>query len=112
MGTARHLVVKLRSLASRLSDHAETVSFQPALVEIEEGLLPGFIVEQHSSNRCTVFIPSVPTPMAGAIYVIDNKRVHPLDLPAVVVMQCISQWGAVVTSLLPLTMRYPLVLLH
>lgn len=83
----------LRSLASRLSDHAETASFQPALVEIEEALVPGFIVEQHSGDRCTVFIPSVPTPMVGAIYIIDNNRVHPLDLPAVSVMQCISKWG-------------------
>ena len=83
----------LRSLASRLSDHAETASFQPALIEIEEALVPGFIVEQHSGNRCTVFIPSVPTPMAGAVYIIDNNRVHPLDLPAVAVMQCISKWG-------------------
>jgi len=83
----------LRSLASRLSDHAESASFQPALVEIEEALVPGFIVERHSGNRCTVFIPSVPTPMAGAVYIIDNNRVHPLDLPAVSVMQCISRWG-------------------
>ena len=83
----------LRSLASRLSDQSETVSFQPALVEIEEALVPGFIVEQHSGNRSTVFIPSVPTPMAGAVYIIDNNRVHPLDLPAVSVMQCISKWG-------------------
>ena len=83
----------LRSLASRLSDHAETASFQPALVEMEEALVPGFIVEQHSGNRCTVFIPSVPTPMAGSVYIIDNNRVHPLDLPAVSIMQCISKWG-------------------
>ena len=83
----------LRSLASRLSDHAETASFQPTLVEMEEALVPAFIVEQHSGNRCTVFIPSVPTPMAGAVYIIDNSRVHPLDLPAVSVMQCISRWG-------------------
>lgn len=83
----------LRSLASRLSDHAEAASFQPALVEIEEALAPGFIVEQRSGNRTTVFIPSVPTPMAGSVYIIDNSRVHPLDLPAVSVMQCISKWG-------------------
>jgi hypothetical protein len=62
-------------LTSRLSDQSETASFQPALVEIEEALVPGFIVEQHSGNRSTVFIPSVPTPMAGAVYIIDNNRV-------------------------------------
>jgi Protein of unknown function (DUF502) len=55
----------LRSLASRLSDHAETASFQLALIEIEEAPVPGFIVEQHSGNRSTVFVPSVLTPMAG-----------------------------------------------
>jgi len=59
----------LRSLASRLSDHAETASFQPPLIEIEEALVPGFIVEQDSGNRSTVFIPSIPTPMAGAVYI-------------------------------------------
>jgi uncharacterized membrane protein len=88
----------LRSLASRLSDHAETDSFQPALVEVEEALVPAFIVERHSGDRCTVSIPSVPTPMAGAVYIIDNSRVHPLDLPAVSIMQCISKWGGGVTS--------------
>ena len=83
----------LRSLASRLSDHTETASFQPALIEIEEALVPGFIVEQPSGNRSTVFVPSIPTPMAGAVYIIDNKRVHPLDLSAVAVIECISKWG-------------------
>ena len=83
----------LDGFAARLSDSDEGASFQPALVEIEEALAPGFIVERHSGNRCTVFIPSVPTPMAGAVYIIDNNRVHPLDLPAVSVMQCISKWG-------------------
>jgi uncharacterized membrane protein len=98
----------LHSLASRLSDHPETAGFQPALVEIEEALVPGFIVEQHSGNRCTVFIPSVPTPIAGAVYIIDNSRVHPLDLPAVSIMQCISKWVAVVISFLPPTTRHAL----
>jgi uncharacterized membrane protein len=83
----------LHGFAARLSDSKESASFQPALVEMEEALVPAFIVEQHTGNRCTVFIPSVPTPMAGAVYIIDSNRVHPLDLPAVSVMQCISKWG-------------------
>jgi uncharacterized membrane protein len=82
----------LHGFAARLSDSKESSSFQPALVEMEE-LVPAFIVERHSGNRSTVFIPSVPTPMAGAVYIIDNNRVHALELPAVSVMQCISKWG-------------------
>src|SRR5262249_34322167 len=53
----------LRGFAARLSDQNPSASFQPALIEIEEALVPGFIVEQHSGNRSTVFVPSVPTPM-------------------------------------------------
>ena len=83
----------LRGFAAQLTDQNPSASFQPALVEIEEALVPGFIVEQHSGNRSTVFIPSVPTPMAGAVCIIDNRRVHRLDIPAVAVMQCISKWG-------------------
>jgi hypothetical protein len=67
--TAERLVLEripgytvLRSLASRLSDHAETASFQPALVEMEEALVPAFIVEQHSGNRCTFSFPQCPHP--------------------------------------------------
>ena len=83
----------LRGFAAQLTDQNLSASFQPALVKIEEALVPGFIVEQHSGNRSTVFIPSVPTPMAEALYIIDNNRVHPLDVSAVSVMQCIAKWG-------------------
>ena len=31
--------------------------------------------------RCTVFVPSGPTPLAGAVYILSRDRVHPLDLP-------------------------------
>jgi uncharacterized membrane protein len=56
--------------------------------------VPGFFVEQHTNDRCTVFVPSVPTPMAGALYIIATSRVHRLNLPAIKVMQCISKWGS------------------
>ena len=81
-----HLQISVKPIGSHLPR-------TPALVEIEEAVVPGFIVEHHSGNRSTVFIPSAPTPMAGAVYIIDNRRVHRLDIPAVAVMQCISKWG-------------------
>jgi uncharacterized membrane protein len=84
----------LRGFASRLTDYEQNATFQPALIEIEEALVPGFIVEEHDAERCTVFVPSVPTPMSGAIYIIASSRVHRLELPAMAVMQCVSKWGA------------------
>jgi hypothetical protein len=34
-------------------------------VEIEEALVPAFIIEELDDGRFTVFVPSVPTPFAG-----------------------------------------------
>ena len=44
--------------------------WKPAFVEIEDALVPSFIIEEHDDGRFTVFVPSVPTPFAGAVYVL------------------------------------------
>jgi uncharacterized membrane protein len=83
----------LRSVAEQIGDLQKDHGFKPALVEIEDALAPGFIVEKHESGKCTVFIPSAPTPMAGNIYIIDSARVHPVDVPVTTMFKCISKWG-------------------
>ena len=47
----------LRSMAEQMGDLQENHGFKPALVEIEDALAPGFIVEDHAGGKCTVFIP-------------------------------------------------------
>jgi uncharacterized membrane protein len=56
--------------------------------------VPGFIIEEHDDGRLTVFVPSVPTPLAGAVYVLDRSRVHVVDVPFTQALQTFSQWGA------------------
>lgn len=85
----------LRSLTQRLagkSNDKEDV-WKPALVEIEDALVPAFIIETLDDGRCTVFVPSVPTPLAGAIYILAGERVHPLDVPFTQALKVISRWG-------------------
>jgi uncharacterized membrane protein len=67
--------------------------WQPALIEIEEALVPGFIVEEVDELQLAVFVPSVPTPLAGAVYILDRGRVHPIDVPFTQVVKSISRWG-------------------
>ena len=50
----------LRGFAAQLSEFEKTSNFQPALIEIEDALVPGFFVEQHTNDRCTVFCPIGP----------------------------------------------------
>jgi uncharacterized membrane protein len=84
----------LHGLAGQLAAFEKTEGFQPALVEIEEALVPAFLIEELSGERCTVFVPSVPTPMAGSLYIIARNRVHPIDVPVTTMLKCISKWGA------------------
>jgi uncharacterized membrane protein len=83
----------LRSLTLQMAGKSEETAWQPALVEIEEALVLGFIIEALEDGRFTVFVPSVPTPLAGAVYVLSTERVHPLDVPFTQAIRSVSRWG-------------------
>jgi uncharacterized membrane protein len=84
----------LRSLTQRLAGDNDERTWQPALVEIEDALVPAFIIEEFDDGRFTVFVPSVPTPLAGAVYVLRRERVHLLDVPFTQAIRSVSRWGA------------------
>lgn len=84
----------IRSLTHRIAgDEGERV-WRPALAEIEEALVPAFIIEEFEDGRYTVFVPSVPTPFAGSVYILEASRVHPLDVPFTQALRVISRWGS------------------
>jgi uncharacterized membrane protein len=83
-----------RSLTQRLAGENQEKTWKPALVEIEEALAPAFIIEEFEDGRFTVFVPSVPTPLAGAVYILSSERVHPLDVPFTQAITSISRWGS------------------
>ena len=83
-----------RSLTQRLAGEDRENVWKPALVELEEALVPAFIIEELEDGRFTVFVPSVPTPLAGAVYVLSRARVHALDVPFTQAIQTVSRWGS------------------
>ena len=83
-----------RSLTQRLVGESDENVWQPALAEIEDALVPAFIVEELDDGRYTVFVPSVPTPFAGAVYVLNRERVHLVDIPFTQALKSISRWGS------------------
>ena len=84
----------IRSLTQRLAGEGDENVWQPALAEIEDALVPAFIIEELEDGRFTVFVPSIPTPLAGAVYVLSRDRVHPLDVPFTQAVQTVSRWGS------------------
>jgi uncharacterized membrane protein len=84
----------IRSLTQRVAGDDRENAWKPALAEIEEALVPAFIIEELEGGRCTVFVPSIPTPLAGAVYILDSKRVHPLDVRFTEALKVVSRWGS------------------
>jgi uncharacterized membrane protein len=84
----------LRSLTQRLANDGDETAWKPALVELEEALVPAFIIEELDDGRLTVFVPSVPTPFAGAVYILNRERVHALDVPFTQAIRSVSRWGS------------------
>ena len=83
----------IRGFTRQLLGQSQDRSWKPALAEIEEALVPAFIIEEHAGGRMTIFVPSVPTPFAGTVYVIAADRVHPVNIPFAQAIRVISQWG-------------------
>jgi uncharacterized membrane protein len=84
----------IRGLAGRIVGDTKDETFTVVLAEIEDALVPAFLVEDCGDGQCAIFVPSVPTPAAGAIYIIANERVHPVDVPFTQAVSVISKWGA------------------
>lgn len=83
-----------RNLTRQMAGDTRQNVWKPALAEMEDGLVLAFIVEEFEDGRNTIFVPSIPTPFAGAVVVLDGKRVHPVDVPFSDAIRTVSQWGS------------------
>jgi len=83
-----------RSLTQQLAGSREEHVWKPALAEIEEALVPAFIIEEFEDGRFTVFVPSAPSPLSGSVYILTPERVHPVDVPFTQAIKSLSRWGS------------------
>jgi uncharacterized membrane protein len=83
-----------RSLTQQLAGTPEENVWKPALAEIEEALVPAFIIEELDDRSFTVFVPAAPTPFTGSIYILTPERVHPVDVPFTHAVKLLSRWGS------------------
>lgn len=83
----------LLGFGQNLVGHTGDQPLKAALAEIEEALVPAFVVEELADGRYVVFVPSAPSPVQGSVYILDRQRVHLLDVSAGRVARCVSHWG-------------------
>ena len=82
-----------RGMTRQLAGEGRESAWKPALAEIEDALVPAFIIEEFDDGRFTVFVPSVPTALAGTVYILTADRVHPLNVPFPRAVKAVTQWG-------------------
>ena len=83
-----------RSLTQQLAGNCEGNAWKPALAEIEDALVPAFIIEEFDDGRFTVFVPSAPSPVSGSVYILTPERVHPVDVPFTHAIRSLARWGS------------------
>ena len=82
-----------RSLTQQLAGSREEHIWKPAMAEIEDALVPAFIIEEFEDGRFTVFVPSAPAPVSGSVYILTPERVHPVDVPFTHAIKSLARWG-------------------
>ena len=83
-----------QSLTKRIASETVDITWKPALVETDDNaLMPVFIIEELPDGRYTVFIPSVPTPLAGNVLIYQRERVHLVNVPFSQALKVVSHWG-------------------
>jgi len=67
----------VRGMTRQLAGKEGEQSFQPALVEIEDALVPAFIIEKQADG-----------------HILQPERVRPVNVPLRKAMICVTKWGA------------------
>jgi len=84
----------VRDLMKQLAGQGHESAWRPALAEMAGGLMLAFIIEELADGRYTIFVPSVPSPVRGSVYVMARERVRPLNASFAQTAHTLSRWGS------------------
>ena len=66
---------------------------QAVLARFDDGWQIGFIVERIPEGRVVVFIPDAPNPWTGAVFIFDEDRVKPMNVPSTAAIKSLQKLG-------------------
>lgn len=95
--------VLVRRIINRVARMEQMDSYDVAFVALGEtyqALAPAFLIQKHENGYYTIFMPAVPTPTVGNIYIIPEDRVFPVNVPLLDMVKFISHWGEASPQLL------------
>jgi uncharacterized membrane protein len=66
---------------------------QAVLAQFDDAWQIGFIVERIPEGRVVVFIPDAPSPWTGGVFIFDEERVKPLNVPSTAAVKSLQKLG-------------------
>jgi uncharacterized membrane protein len=93
----------MRSVTNRMARIEKTDNFDVAFValgETHESLSPALLIQKHSNGYYTAFVPAVPSPTVGAVYLVNEDKIFHVDVPILDMMKFITRWGEASPALL------------
>ena len=91
----------LKSLTTGFAEAGKAGAFKAAVLISAEGEREFiYVIEDHGEDHLTVLVPWAPTAFAGAVKIVDRKRVELLDANIGDVSKVLSHWGVGTSGLL------------
>ncbi len=83
----------MKNLGEEAAGIAPAHGQEAVLARFDDGWQIGFIVERISEGRVVVFIPDAPSPWTGAVFIFNEDRVKPLNVPSTAAVKCLQKLG-------------------
>ena len=83
----------LKGLGEEVAGAKAARSNNPILARFDDNWQIGFLVERIPEGRVAVFIPDAPSPWSGSVYIMDEDRVKPLEVPSTSVLKSLQKLG-------------------
>lgn len=84
----------IKSTAEGLVGWQQAEGLAPALLRFDDGWQIGFVTQRLGGGRAAVYVPDAPTPMTGAVFVMEDERIRPLGLSVPETLTMIRSLGA------------------
>jgi uncharacterized membrane protein len=82
-----------KNLAAGAAGTAPAHGQQAVIVRFDEAWQIGFLVERVSEGKVAIFIPDAPSPWTGAVFIVDEDRIKPLEVPPASAVKCLQKLG-------------------
>ena len=83
----------LKNLGEEAAGTAPAQRQQAVIVKFDDASQIGFLVERISDGRAVVFIPNAPSPWTGGVFIFDEERVKPLNVPSTSAIKSLQKLG-------------------